>query len=72
MKSIIYLFVLKIVSFLGATLNTVGFFTFFFWESLAPYRWKMIIGGVTLIIISELAGHILTQKMIIGEKLEEE
>ncbi len=45
----------KIVSFIGATLNTVGFLTFFMWPSLVPHRWQMILGGIALIISGELA-----------------
>jgi hypothetical protein len=63
MKLIILLFTTKIFSFIGATLNTVGFLTFFFWESLEPYRWEMIIGGIILIIISELVSHLCIKRM---------
>lgn len=63
MKLIILLFTTKIFSFIGATLNTVGFLTFFFWESFEPYRWEMIIGGIILIIISELVSHLCIKRM---------
>jgi len=55
MRKLALILALKVVSFCGATLNTAGFLTFFFWPSIAPYRWHMIIGGVALIVVSELA-----------------
>ena len=64
MKPVIFLLVTKITSLAGATLNTVGFLAFFFWESLEPYRWKMIGGGILLIVVSELIGHFFIKKMI--------
>jgi hypothetical protein len=62
MKSLLILLGLKIVSFVGATLNTVGFLTFFFWASLAPYRWHMILGGIALIGVAELLTRVLVKK----------
>jgi hypothetical protein len=64
MKSLLILLSLKIVSFVGATLNTVGFLTFFFWASLAPYRWHMIVGGMVLIGVSELLTRLLVKKSV--------
>lgn len=52
----------KIVSFIGATLNTVGFLTFFLWPSLVPYRWHMILGGIALIAIGELSGRAVSRR----------
>lgn len=37
MKPVILLLVAEIVSAIGASLTTVGFLNFFFWESLEPY-----------------------------------
>lgn len=71
MKSIALLFLTKIFSLIGASLNTVGFLTFFFWESLEPYRWKMIIGGLLLIAVSELIGYLLAKKMAEGVELDD-
>lgn len=64
MKPVVLLFLSKLFTLVGAILNTVGVLTFFFWVSLEPYRWKMIIGGLALIIISELIGHLFLKKMI--------
>jgi cellulose synthase/poly-beta-1,6-N-acetylglucosamine synthase-like glycosyltransferase len=63
MRPVILLLTTKLFSLLGATLNTVGFLTFFFWESLEPYRWKMIIGGIAIIVVSELCGYLITRNM---------
>lgn len=63
MKPIVITLLLRILSLIGATLNTVGFITFFFWESLAPYRWPMIIGGILLIVLAEVAAHFYAKKL---------
>ncbi len=63
MKLAILLLITKIISFIGAILNTVGFLTFFFWEALKPYRWQMIVGGLILIIIAELIGRFIIKKI---------
>lgn len=63
MKPVILLLMTKIASFIGACLTTVGFLNFFFWESLEPFRWQMIVGGFALIAIAELASHFLLNKM---------
>jgi hypothetical protein len=60
-RSLFTLLALKIVSFIGATLNTVGFLTFFLWPSLVPYRWHMILGGIALIAIGEWAGRAVSR-----------
>lgn len=61
-RSLFTLLAVKIVSFIGATLNTVGFLTFFLWPSLVPYRWHMIVGGIALIVIGEWAGRAITRQ----------
>jgi hypothetical protein len=53
MGFIVVQFLLKIVSFIGAILNTVGFLSFFFWDSLQPYRWQLFLGGLLLIVTSQ-------------------
>jgi hypothetical protein len=53
---------LKIVAFIGAILNTVGFLSFFFWDSLQPYRWQLFLGGLLLIITSEAIGSWLAKR----------
>ena len=62
MQQLTLIFILKLTSLLGATLNTVGFLTFFFWESLVQYRWQMIIGGIVLIGSSELLSYWLIKR----------
>lgn len=61
-NSLLVLLGAKIVSFIGASLNTVGFLTFFMWPSLVPYRWQMILGGIALIIFGELAGRAVAKR----------
>jgi hypothetical protein len=70
MKSILLLFAFKLLSFIGATLNTVGFLTFFFWEGLAPYRWHLILGGLVLIALGEFASRWLAKRMLGSEAQE--
>ncbi|WP_299980537.1 hypothetical protein [uncultured Pseudoteredinibacter sp.] len=72
MNSLVILFICKLLSLIGAVLNTVGFLTFFFWESLESYRWEMIAGGLILIVISELVAYLLAKKMANTPELEED
>jgi len=72
MKSIAIVFITKIFSLIGATLNTVGFATFFIWDSLVKYRWEMITGGLAIIIISEGIAYYLGKKMIEESELDDE
>jgi len=44
---------LKLIEFFGTVLLTVGFLTFFFWESLESNRWAMILSGLIVISIIE-------------------
>jgi glucose uptake protein GlcU len=54
---------LNLVSLVGAILNTIGFLTFFFWESLQPHRWQLIIGGIVLIVVADIIDHFLLKKI---------
>jgi glucose uptake protein GlcU len=54
---------LNLVSLVGAILNTIGFLTFFFWESLQPYRWQLIIGGIVLIVVADIIDRFLLKKI---------
>jgi len=62
-KSLFVILALKVLTFLGTTLNTIGFLTFFFWRSLEPYRWHMILIGLVLIAASELSLYFLLKRM---------
>ena len=63
MKSLFILLAFKVLSFIGATLHTVGLLTFFFWQSLEPYRWHMILGGIALISVSELLSYFFIKRI---------
>jgi hypothetical protein len=63
MKPLILTLVLKIIALIGAVLNTAGFLTFFFWESLQPYRWPMIVGGIALIAVSEFISQRIAKEV---------
>ena len=54
--------VLKLVGLAGATANTLGFLTFFFFDSLRPYRWPLILGGMIVIAASELLVYLLAKR----------
>jgi hypothetical protein len=54
---------LNLVSLVGAILNTIGFLTFFFWESLQPYRWQLILGGIALIVVADIIDRFLLKKI---------
>jgi hypothetical protein len=62
MGFIVVQLLLKIVAFVGATLNTVGLLSFFFWDSLQPYRWHLFLGGLLLVITSEAIGYWLAKR----------
>jgi hypothetical protein len=62
MTFLIVIFFLKVLTLIGATLNTIGFLTFFFWPSLQPYRWHMIFIGILLIVASEILSFFLTKR----------
>jgi hypothetical protein len=62
MKSLILVLALKIASAVGACMNTVGFLTFFFWPTLAAYRWHLILGGFALIAVAEIAARWVTKR----------
>lgn len=62
MNSLFVVLSLKVLSLIGATLSAVGFLAFFFWPSLAPYRWYMIAIGTAIIIIAEFATHLLVKR----------
>jgi hypothetical protein len=59
MSSFYAILIFKILSFIGALLNTAGFLTFITLDSLAPYRWQLILGGIALIAIAELATYLI-------------
>jgi hypothetical protein len=54
---------LNLISLVGAILNTIGFLTFFFWESLQPYRWQLILGGIALIVVADIIDRFLLKKI---------
>jgi hypothetical protein len=70
MNSLLLILALKLASLVGAALNTLGFLTFFFWPSIAPYRWYLIIGGIALIAISELASKRVARSAEQGQPLD--
>jgi hypothetical protein len=57
------LLVLKLVSLVAATAQTIGFIGFFAFESLAPYKWSLLIGGTLAIVISEALSYLLAKRM---------
>ena len=63
------LFGLKVVSFLAAVAQTIGFVGLFAFESLDPYKWQLLIGGTVAIVISEGLSYVLAQRMA-GSKQE--
>jgi hypothetical protein len=63
------LFGLKVVSFLAAVAQTVGFVGLFAFEALDPYKWQLLIGGTVAIVISEGLSYVLAQRMA-GSKQE--
>jgi uncharacterized membrane protein YqjE len=61
MKPLVLLLAIKLLSLVGAILNTVGFLTFFFWPSIAQYRWHLIVGGIAVIVVAEIASRWLVK-----------
>ncbi|KAG1651155.1 NADH-quinone oxidoreductase subunit E 1 [Nymphon striatum] len=52
----------KLLTLIGSVASTLGVVTFFFFESLAPYRWWLIIGGIGLNLIVIFAEQALARK----------
>ena len=46
-----HLLLSQIVQFIGATCNTLGFLAFFFFDSLHPYRWPLLLGGWAILAL---------------------
>ncbi len=63
MWQISFLFILKIVSLLAATAQTVGFIGLFAFEALDPYKWPLLIGGTMAIACSEGLAYLLARRM---------
>lgn len=57
------LFGLKVVSFLAAIAQTIGFVGLFAFEAIDPYKWQLLIGGTVAIVISEGLSYVLAQRM---------
>jgi hypothetical protein len=57
------LFGLKVVSFLAAVAQTIGFVGLFAFEALDPYKWQLLIGGTVAILISEGLSYVLAKRM---------
>jgi hypothetical protein len=68
MGQITLLLGLKIMSFLAALAQTVGFVGLFAFENLDPYKWTLLIGGTIAIMISEGLAHLLTKRMTRGNE----
>jgi uncharacterized membrane protein len=62
------LLALKIVSFLAATAQTIGFAGLFAFEALDPYKWQLLIGGTIAIMISEGLSYLLAKRMANGNE----
>ena len=63
MTPLLALLLLKLLTLIGATLNTLGFLTFFFFDGLQPWRWHLIGGGLLLIAVAELAVWWLARRL---------
>ena len=63
MWQISFLFILKIVSLIAATAQTVGFVGLFAFEALDPYKWQLLIGGTIAIACSEGLAYLLARRM---------
>jgi len=62
MRPIVLALLFKLLSLVGATLNTVGFLSFFFWPTLQPYRWHLIVSGVIIMVVAEFAGRRISNR----------
>ncbi len=54
----------KLVTLVGATAQTAGVLTFFTLESLVPYRWPLILGGTTIIALSEGVQYFVARRVL--------
>lgn len=63
MDSLKLFLALKILQFVGAILNTLGFLTFFTFASLVPYRWPLIISGIAIIVVTDILTRLLLKRV---------
>jgi hypothetical protein len=63
MGQVAIFFALKVVSFLAALAQTIGFVGLFAFEALDPYKWQLLIGGTIAIMASEGLSHVLAKRM---------
>ena len=54
---------LKIVSFIAAAAQTLGFIGLFAFEALPPYKWQLLAGGTLLLVLSEACAYLLAKRM---------
>jgi hypothetical protein len=64
------LLVLKLVSFVAATAQTIGFIGFFAFEVLAPYKWPLLSGGTIALLIAEGVSYLLAKRMAGGSSVD--
>ena len=53
----------KVIQFVGATFNTLGFLAFFTFDSLQPYRWPLFLGGWAIMAIGSIYGKRLAKRL---------
>lgn len=54
---------LNLLMLAGATAQTLGVLTFFFFDGLVPYRWWLIVGGTAVILVGIVGTKIYARKM---------
>ena len=62
MKPLVFLLIVKILAFIATTVSTIGALSFFFFESLHPYRWHMLLGGMASVIMTEVITHFIAKR----------
>jgi ethanolamine ammonia-lyase large subunit len=59
MVKVALLMVLKVITLIAATAQTVGFVGLFAFDALQPYKWRLLVGGTIAIVISEGLAYLL-------------
>lgn len=62
MNSMIFMFILKLVTLAGSTATTLWLISFFAFESLAAYRWELLLGGIALVALGEGGSYLLARR----------
>ncbi len=63
MASIVLLFLFKLITLAGSTATTLWLVSFVAFETLATYRWELLLGGIAAVAVGEGGSYLLGRAM---------